>query len=73
MNYASHIMNIDESNTPNTLKTDLIIYEIVSEQSVLGAELVRTVIVNNDVFRLIKIRLTREMMRMILAEQDCEF
>ena len=66
-------MNIDTSNTPNTLKTDLIIYEIVSDHSLLGAELVRTVIINNDVYRLIKIRLTRDMMANILTAQDCEF
>ena len=66
-------MNIDASNTPTTLKTDILVYELVNEESNLGAELVRTVIINNEVFRLIKIRLTRAMMTAILAEQNCEF
>ena len=47
-------MNIDASNTPTTLKTDILVYELVNEESNLGAELVRTVIINNEVFRLIK-------------------
>ena len=66
-------MNIDASNTPTTLKTDIIVYELVNEESNLGAELIRTVIINNEVFRLITIRLTRAMMTSILAAQDCEF
>ena len=59
-------MNID-SNTPNTLKIDLIIYVIVTDPSLLGAELVRTVVIDNDVFRIIQIRLTRNMMDNILS------
>ena len=66
-------MNIDASNTPTTLKTDILVYELANEESNLGAELIRTVIINNEVFRLIKIRLTRAMMTAILAEQNCEF
>ena len=63
-------MNIDASNTPTTLKTDILVYELVNEESNLGAELVRTVIINNEVYRLITIRLTQEMMTAILAETN---
>ena len=66
-------MNIDASNTPTTLKSDIIIYQLVHDESNLGAELTRTVIINNEVFRLITIRLTRAMMTSILTAQDCEF